>query len=211
MTTDPVELSRDLIRCASVTPADDGAIPMLEALLSEAGFTCIRADRGGIANLIARWGAKGAEKTFGFNGHTDVVPAGAIEDWTHSPFAAVVEDGVLWGRGATDMKTGVAAFVAAAVNLVESAPPEGAILITVTGDEEGPGLDGTRAILDRMAADGERMSVCLVGEPTCPHTLGDKKRLVEKLVKDQAAGLLLRGMTIGLFQLTEYLCFADDH
>jgi succinyl-diaminopimelate desuccinylase len=94
-------------------------------------------------------------------------------DWTHPPFSAHCEDGWLYGRGATDMKSGVAAFVAAAVALVSDAPPDGAIVITVTGDEEGPGRDGTIAILDWMAAEGERMDVCIVGEPTCPEVLGD--------------------------------------
>ena len=156
-----------------MTPADGGAIPLLEALLRDAGFETFRADRGEIVNLVARFGPKGHAKTFGFNGHTDVVPTGDPDDWTHGPFSADVVDGTMYGRGAADMKSGVAAFVAAAIDMVQSAPPDGAILITITGDEEDVGLDGTRAILDWMDANGEAMDVCIVGEPTCPQTLGD--------------------------------------
>ncbi|KQB15430.1 succinyl-diaminopimelate desuccinylase [Rhodobacter capsulatus] len=172
MTLDPVQLTADLIRCPSVTPAEAGALVLLERVLSAAGFACTRVDRNGTPNLFARWGAKGA-KTFGFNGHTDVVPVGDAAAWTQEPFSGAVIDGVLWGRGATDMKSGVAAFVAAAVDFVTTTPPEGAIILTLTGDEEGPGKDGTVALLDWMKAEGEAMSVCLVGEPTCPQTLGE--------------------------------------
>ena len=173
MTIDPVDLTARLIRCPSVTPQEGGAIALLEELLSEAGFTCTRADRGEVSNLIARWGDKGHDRTFGFNGHTDVVPPGNHEDWSDDPFSANVRDGWMFGRGSTDMKSGVAAFVAAAVEKVQDAPPDGAIVITITGDEEGDARDGTRAILDKMAEDGEAMTVCLVGEPTCPEVLGD--------------------------------------
>ena len=169
---DPVDLTARLIRCASVTPAEAGALVLLQSELEEAGFTCIRVDRGEVSNLFARWGAKGDAKTFGFNGHTDVVPVGNPDDWTDDPFSGVIRDG-LWGRGATDMKSGVAAFVAAAVDLVQEAPPEGAIILTITGDEEGDALDGTTALLDWMNNNGEAMSACLVGEPTCPENLGD--------------------------------------
>ncbi|SDF74918.1 succinyl-diaminopimelate desuccinylase [Rhodobacter capsulatus] len=172
MTLDPVQLTADLIRCPSVTPVEGGALVLLERVLSAAGFACTRVDRNGTPNLFARWGAKGA-KTFGFNGHTDVVPVGDAAAWTQEPFSGAVIDGVLWGRGATDMKSGVAAFVAAAVDFVTTTPPEGAIILTLTGDEEGPGKDGTVALLDWMKAEGEAMSVCLVGEPTCPQTLGE--------------------------------------
>ena len=173
MTTDPADLTARLVRCASVTPEEGGAIHLLEQLLSDAGFETHRADRGGIANLVARWGAKGHARTFGFNGHTDVVPVGNPADWSADPFGAEIRDGWMFGRGTTDMKSGVAAFVAAAIDKVAEAPPEGAILITVTGDEEGDATDGTTAILDWMAANGEAMTACLVGEPTCPETLGD--------------------------------------
>ena len=171
--TDPQKLTADLVRCASVTPEEGGALVLLERVLSEAGFTCIRVDRGEVSNLYARWGDKGHAKTFGFNGHTDVVPVGDADAWTHPPFGAEEEDGWLYGRGATDMKSGVAAFAAAAIDFVRDTPPDGAIVLTITGDEEGPSTDGTIALLDWMEAEGEQMSACIVGEPTCPEIIGD--------------------------------------
>lgn len=175
--TDAVALTADLIRCPSVTPANAGAIEVLEQVLSDAGFSCHRADRGGIANLYARWGDKGHPRTFGFNGHTDVVPPGDPADWTHGPFSAELRDGWLWGRGATDMKSGVAAFAAAAVDFVRDTPPDGAVVLAITGDEEGDADHGTRALLDWMDANGEAMSACLVGEPTSPERLGDMMKI----------------------------------
>jgi len=170
---DPVALTAALIRCPSVTPQEGGALVLLEELLGRAGFSCTRVDRGGVCNLFARWGKKGAARTFGFNGHTDVVPVGDEGAWSVPPFGAVEKDGQLWGRGATDMKSGVAAFAAAAVDFVTGTPPDGAVILTVTGDEEGDATDGTVALLDWMADNGERMEACLVGEPTCPENLGD--------------------------------------
>jgi succinyl-diaminopimelate desuccinylase len=174
---DPVALTADLIRCPSVTPAEGGALQLLQQLLSSAGFDCRRVDRNGIPNLFARWGRRGANRTFGFNGHTDVVPVGDIASWTHDPFGGEIIDGWLWGRGATDMKSGVAAFVAAAIDFVQTTPPDGAVILTITGDEEGVGADGTLALLDDMAARNEAMSVCLVGEPTCPDIMGDMMKI----------------------------------
>lgn len=171
--TDPVALTAALIRCPSVTPDEGGALQLLERELSAAGFACTRVDRGGIANLFARWGARGANRSFGFNGHTDVVPVGDRAAWTQDPFGAAVIDGWMYGRGATDMKSGVAAFVAAAVDFVRDTPPDGAVVLTITGDEEADAEDGTVALLDWMAANGERMTHCLVGEPTCPATMGE--------------------------------------
>jgi succinyl-diaminopimelate desuccinylase len=170
---DPVELTAKLVRCPSVTPANEGALEILEGVLTEAGFTCAWADRGGIRNLFARWGNKGNGKAFGFNGHTDVVPIGNPDDWTMPPFGAQIKDGIMYGRGTTDMKSGVAAFVAAAVDFVRDTPPDGSVVITITGDEEGASIDGTRALLEYMEQNGERMDVCLVGEPTCPERMGD--------------------------------------
>lgn len=171
--TDPVQLTAELIRCPSVTPSEGGALVLLETVLSEAGFECTRVDRGGISNLFARWGQKGHARSFGFNGHTDVVPVGDEAAWTAPPFGAEVRDGVMFGRGTTDMKSGVAAFAAAAMDFVRDTPPDGAIVLTITGDEEGDALDGTTALLDYMKGAGERMSVCLVGEPTCPNKMGE--------------------------------------
>jgi succinyl-diaminopimelate desuccinylase len=130
-------------------------------------------DRGGISNLFARWGGKGHPRSFGFNGHTDVVPVGDEAAWTKPPFGAEVHDGVMFGRGTNDMKSGVAAFAAAAIDFVRDTPPDGAIILTITGDEEGDALDGTTALLDYMDQSDERMSVCLVGEPTCPNHMGE--------------------------------------
>ncbi len=171
--TDPVQLTADLIRCPSVTPAEGGALVLLEKVLSDGGFDCARVDRGGVSNLFARWGEKGHGRSFGFNGHTDVVPVGDEGAWTAPPFGAEIRDGFLYGRGATDMKSGVAAFAAAAIDFVRNTPPDGAIILTITGDEEGDAFDGTTALLDYMGQQDERMSVCLVGEPTCPNKMGE--------------------------------------
>ncbi len=175
--TDPAALTAALIRCPSVTPAEGGALTLLQGLLAEAGFACTRVDRNGTANLFARRGARGANRSFGFNGHTDVVPVGDAAAWTADPFGAELRDGWMYGRGACDMKSGVAAFVAATIDHVRTLPPDGAILLAITGDEEGPATDGTVALLDWMAAHGERMTHCLVGEPTCPETLGDTMKI----------------------------------
>lgn len=170
---DPVELTAQLIRCPSVTPKEAGAIKLLEDMLSQHGFHCTRISRGGIENLFARWGSGKTGRNFGFNGHTDVVPVGDLAKWTFDPFGAEIEDGFMYGRGAVDMKSAVAAFVAAAVDFVNETPPEGSVLITVTGDEEGDADHGTVAILDWMSEQGERIDHCLVGEPTCPEHLGE--------------------------------------
>ena len=174
---DPAALTAALIRCPSVTPVEGGALQLLEALLTGAGFACVRVDRGGVANLFARWGVQGANRSFGFNGHTDVVPVGDAAAWTQDPFGAAVVDGWMYGRGATDMKSGVAAFAAAAVDFVQATPPDGAVILTITGDEEGDAEDGTVALLDWMAANGERMTHCLVGEPTCPDRMGEMMKI----------------------------------
>lgn len=170
---DAVDLTARLIQCPSITPAEGGALQVLQAELEGAGFVCTRVDRNGTPNLFARWGDKAHAKTFGFNGHTDVVPLGDEAAWTMKPFGAEVKDGFMYGRGAVDMKSGVAAFAAAAIDHVRQTPPEGSIILTITGDEEGDATDGTTALLDWMQTEGEAMSVCLVGEPTSPETLGD--------------------------------------
>jgi succinyl-diaminopimelate desuccinylase len=174
MPTDPARLTAELIRCASVTPEEGGALTLLAARLEAVGFECHRVDRGEVCNLFARWGAKGAAKTFGFNGHTDVVPVGDASAWSVDPFGAEEKEGWLFGRGATDMKSGVAAWVAAAIDFVTTTPPEnGALILTITGDEEGDAVDGTVALLDWMEENGEAMDMCLVGEPTCPDRMGE--------------------------------------
>jgi succinyl-diaminopimelate desuccinylase len=168
---DPVALTAALVRRASVTPDDAGALDVLAGALAPFGFRCTRVDRGGIANLYARWGAEGP--VFGFNGHTDVVPAGDAASWTHPPFSAEIAAGELWGRGSVDMKSAVAAFAAAAAAFVTETPPKGSVALLITGDEEGVAEHGTRALLDWMAAEGETLDVCLVGEPTSAETFGD--------------------------------------
>jgi succinyl-diaminopimelate desuccinylase len=173
MPVDPVDLTARLVRCASVTPANEGALEILEELLTEAGFECSWADRGGIRNLFARWGTRGNGRAFGFNGHTDVVPIGREADWSVPPFGAEVREGKMYGRGTTDMKSGVAAFAAAAVDFVRDTPPDGSVILAITGDEEGDAQDGTLALLEHMEQAGERMDVCLVGEPTCPERMGE--------------------------------------
>ena len=174
---DPVALCADLVRCPSVTPQEGGALVLLQSLLESANFDCVRVEREGISNLFARWGRVRANKSFGFNGHTDVVPVGDLTAWTHDPFGGVIKEGWLWGRGATDMKSGVAAFVAAAIDFVRMTPPDGAVILTITGDEEADGLHGTLALLDYMAQNGEAMTHCLVGEPTCPDHLGEAMKI----------------------------------
>jgi succinyl-diaminopimelate desuccinylase len=177
LNTDPIDLTAALVKCPSVTPEEGGALVLLQTLLENAGFVCTRVDRGDTSNLFARWGDKAHAKTFGFNGHTDVVPLGNPDDWTMPPFGAEIKDGFLYGRGSTDMKSGVAAFAAAAVDFVRDTPPNGAVVLTITGDEEGDALDGTVALLDWMESEGERMSVCLVGEPTSPNHMGEMMKI----------------------------------
>ena len=170
---DPADLTARLIRCPSVTPEEGGALVLLAQELGAAGFECHRVDRNGTPNLFARWGARGAARSFGFNGHTDVVPPGDPASWTHPPFSGHEENGWIWGRGATDMKSGVAAFAAAAIAFSRGCSPDDAIILAITGDEEGPSTDGTTALLDWMAENGERMGVCIVGEPSNPDHMGE--------------------------------------
>ncbi len=179
---DPVEVAARLIRCPSVTPAEGGAIAALEALLAPAGFACHRLrfeapDTDPIDNLYARFGSEGPH--FCFAGHTDVVPVGDESDWTVGPFEGAVRDGQLWGRGAADMKGGIAAFVAAATRVIAETDGRlpGSISLLITGDEEGPAVNGTTRVLDWMEARGEIPDACVVGEPTNPATLGDMMKI----------------------------------
>lgn len=170
---DPVALTSELVRCQSVTPIEGGALALLENVLTSAGFKCVRVDRNEVPNLFAKFESEKTSPVFGFNGHTDVVPTGTPEEWNHDPFGGEIVDGWLWGRGSADMKSGVAAFVAASIDFVRANPNAGTIIITITGDEEADAVDGTTAILDWMRVNKEKMDVCLVGEPTCPNTLGE--------------------------------------
>jgi len=177
MKIDPVSLTADLVRCPSVTPEEGGAIDLLEQLLEKNGFSCTRIVRGQVSNLFAKWGTGKNGRVFGFNGHTDVVPVGDLSSWTVDPFGAEIKEGYLYGRGATDMKSGVAAFVASAIDFVNNKPPDGSIVITITGDEEGEAVDGTVAILDWMKQNGEKIDHCLVGEPTSPSQMGEMMKI----------------------------------
>lgn len=174
---DPVALTRALIRCPSVTPADAGALDVAEAALSALGFACrrLRFEAPGtdpIDNLYARLGTEAPHLCFA--GHTDVVPAGDRATWTVDPFAGSLVEGQVIGRGAVDMKGAVAAMIAAAAQeLAESGPFAGSLSLLLTGDEEGPSVNGTVRVLAAMAAAGERWDACLVGEPTNPGALGD--------------------------------------
>ena len=179
---DLVGLAQALIRCPSVTPADEGALAVLAAALDGLGFTCqpLRFEEAGtapVANLYARIGA--ARPNFCFAGHTDVVPAGAADSWSHAPFAAELHDGVLYGRGAADMKGAIAAFVAAAAGFLAGHGPDfpGSISLLITGDEEGPAVNGTAKVLRWLAGRGERLDLCLVGEPTNAAALGDMVKI----------------------------------
>jgi succinyl-diaminopimelate desuccinylase len=167
--TDPLPLAQRLIRCASVTPADAGAQDVLADALDALGFTVHRLPFGTTPNLYARLGT-GAPH-FCFAGHTDVVPAG--EGWRHDPFGGVVEDGILYGRGACDMKGAVAAFVAGVAQARIAGMLPGSVSLLITGDEEGPATDGTVRVLDWMRDHGEVPDFCLVGEPTNPDALGE--------------------------------------
>ncbi|MGA8196937.1 MAG: succinyl-diaminopimelate desuccinylase [Acetobacteraceae bacterium] len=171
---DPLPLAQALIRCASVTPADAGAQEVLSDALQSLGFTVTPLRYGEIDNLFARVGTGAPHICFA--GHTDVVPVGAAK-WQTEPFGAEVRNGVLYGRGACDMKGGIAAFVAAAAQHLADAPPNGSISLLITGDEEGPAVDGTVRVLEWMAANDQIPDLCIVGEPTCPVKLGDMVKI----------------------------------
>ncbi|MBY0509466.1 MAG: succinyl-diaminopimelate desuccinylase [Rhodospirillaceae bacterium] len=174
-TSDALSLARDLIRKPSVTPRDEGALDVLQAALTLLGFTCERMKFEGDGgdptdNLYARLGT--TAPNFCFAGHTDVVPVG--DGWTTQPFAGEVINGQLYGRGAADMKGAIAAFVAAAARFVkEGGPSKGSISLLITGDEEGDAINGTVKMLQTLKARGEKLDVCVVGEPTNPTKLGE--------------------------------------
>jgi len=176
--TDPLPILENLVRCPSVTPQEGGAIDYLEKLFLTHGFQCNRLvfkDQAtpDIDNLFARIGKKGPHLCFA--GHTDVVPPGDVKDWTHPPFAAFNDGKVLYGRGATDMKGSIAAFAAAAIDWVKQADGKfpGSVSFLITGDEEGPAINGTRKVLAWMKENGHVPDHCLVGEPSCTDKLGD--------------------------------------
>lgn len=169
---DPVALAAELIRCPSITPQDAGALDVLEARLAALGFRCTRLKFGEVDNLYARLGSGSPHLCFA--GHTDVVPVGDPAEWSGDPFSGEVRDGKLWGRGAADMKGAIAAFVAAvAARLDGAGAPDGSVSFLITGDEEGPAIDGTIKVLDWIKEQGETIDDCLIGEPTNPDRLGE--------------------------------------
>ena len=167
-----LELTKDLISRRSVSPADEGCQAVLGARLAAAGFALESLPFAGVANLWARRGT--TAPVFCFAGHTDVVPSGPVEDWQSDPFVPVLRDGLLYGRGAADMKSGLAAMVVGAEDFVREHPRHrGSIAFLITSDEEGPSVDGTRRVVETLRARGERIDYCLVGEPSSERTLGD--------------------------------------
>jgi len=167
-----LDLAKQLIACRSVTPDDGGCMAILGARLEAAGFTCERMDRGAVKNLWARRGT--AAPLVCLAGHVDVVPAGPIERWTSDPFTPTERDGYLFGRGAADMKVGVAAMTTAAERFAAAMPNHrGSIALLITSDEEGTGVDGTKAVVRELLGRGERIDACILGEPTSTTQFGD--------------------------------------
>jgi succinyl-diaminopimelate desuccinylase len=178
---DAVALSADLIRCQSVTPVDDGAIDVMMAALKPLGFDCTEMtfNEGGVPvrNLFARIGEGSPHLCFA--GHTDVVPVGDAAAWTVDPFGGEVHDGFLWGRGATDMKAAIGCFAAAVSQILgeNGSQTAGSISFLITGDEEGPGINGTKKVLEWMADNGHTPDAAIVGEPTNPQSMGQMMKI----------------------------------
>ena len=170
--TDAVELTRALIACPSVTPADAGCQALMTERLAASGFSIETLQFGSVTNLWARRGDAGPVLCFA--GHTDVVPTGPLEEWRSDPFTPVIRDGVLYGRGAADMKSGLAAMVTATEEFVAAHPDHrGSIAFLITSDEEGPSVDGTKRVVEALKARGETIDWCIVGEPSSGQTVGD--------------------------------------
>ena len=206
---DPVALTRDLIRCRSITPQDDGALAVMESALSRLGFTCHRLPfsepgTAEVHNLLAVIGEAGPH--FCFAGHSDVVPPGNLEGWTVDPFGGMIIDGAIYGRGANDMKGALAAMVAAVARHLQGrgGKPLGRISLLITGDEEGPAINGTRKVLEWMAARDLVPDACVVGEPTNPKRMGE-------MVKIGRRGSLSGRLTVhGIQGHVAYPQFADN-
>ena len=207
LASDPAALAAALIRAPSVTPKDAGAIPLLVQVLEGLGFTCHVLEFGEpgtapILNLYARRGESG--RNFCFAGHTDVVPPGDPAAWTVDPFGGAVLGDALYGRGATDMKGAIACFVAAVQRFIAAHDVPGSISLLITGDEEAAAINGTRKVLDWLAARGERLDACVVGEPTSVKALGD-------MVKIGRRGSLNGFLTVhGIQGHTAYPHLADN-
>jgi len=208
-TLDCVDLTRRLIRCPSVTPEEGGALDLVQEVLEGLGFACHRlpfgqADNAQVDNLYARLGTRGPN--FCYAGHTDVVPAGAVADWSADPFGGELRDGWVYGRGAVDMKGAIAAFLAALADFLgrRRRDFDGSISLLITGDEEAEAINGTRKVLEWLLARGERLDACLVGEPTSDERLGD-------MVKIGRRGSLNGRLTVrGIQGHTAYPQLADN-
>ena len=171
-----IELTQGLIRCPSVTPDDHGALGFVQDFLTPLGFKCERfifSEDGtpSIDNLYARYGSEGPLMVFA--GHTDVVPVGDAAAWSQPPFEGKIVDGKIYGRGAVDMKGAIGAFMAAARDFIASGKFKGSIALLLTGDEEGPAINGTKKVLDVLNARGEKIDFCIIGEPTSDQVFGD--------------------------------------
>ena len=172
---DPVELTRELIRRPSVTPADAGAMDVVEQTLAGLGFVCRRMKFGEIENLYARFGT--ARPNLCFAGHTDVVPVGDAAAWSQEPFGAEIVEGVIIGRGAADMKSAIAAFAAASAKAIAAGDVNGSLSFLITGDEEGVATHGTKMVVEALKAEGEIIDHCIVGEPTSSEVFGDMVKI----------------------------------
>lgn len=180
MTMDPVQFAQDLIRCPSVTPAEGGALDLLQSVLEDLGFDVTRLPfqedgTDAVDNLYARFGT--GSPNLCFAGHTDVVPVGQADAWSVDPFAAMIQDDMLIGRGASDMKGAIAAWVAAVAAVLQEGGFPGSISLLITGDEEGPAINGTRKMLAALAERGEHIDHCITGEPTNPAELGTMMKI----------------------------------
>ena len=178
----PVELTSELIRCESITPKSDGSIDLIISYLEPLGFTCTKIDFGEgnekVENLYAKFG--NLEPNICFGGHVDVVPTGDIENWSINPFGGDIKEGKIWGRGATDMKSGIASFIAAVsefLKINKDFNNYGSISFIITSDEEGKAVNGTKKVVDWLINKGESISGCIVGEPTNVNDVGDTVKI----------------------------------
>ena len=178
----PVELTSELIRCQSITPKSDGSIDLIISYLEPLGFTCTKIDFGEgnekVENLYAKFG--NLEPNICFGGHVDVVPTGDIENWSINPFGGDVKKGKIWGRGAADMKSGIASFIAAVsefLKINKDLNNYGSISLIITSDEEGKAINGTKKVVDWLINKGESISGCIVGEPTNVNDVGDTVKI----------------------------------
>ena len=192
MDINTLELTQQLIARNSVSPEDAGCLDVLIAILEPLGFKCEKISMGGVDNLWARRGT--AKPLICFAGHTDVVPTGPLDQWKSDPFTPTIRDGWLYGRGASDMKTSLAAFVVAIREFVKAHPDHpGSLAVMFTSDEEGPAIDGTVRVVQALAERGEKLDYCIVGEPTSVKKLGD-------MIKNGRRGSLTGILTVNGIQ-----------